>query len=993
MSARDATRKTFQSRGSFLQCDNRVPMFSRVLFSVGALLSVAASLTAQTAAITVQSVSIDINPAGTDSYTIQGTFSGLVTSDSSYISFSAGNFTANIPIGSFTTQSGGTLWTYQDSTGQAPGWLSSLTLNWGAQTFSAQAKGIVLAGLTNPFAVQLGAADSSLCTMVRVQQSSPGTYKLNSSDAVGMTCELSSNPTATPKVVMSATATNVTVDISPQQFSANDTPQTLQLFQADDNAQPQGAALCTLKAQADGDYACTISVNQAAVGAIPMLIQATVGGNTILSPGFAVQVAEPATAADMQQIPAIENVATQAWQNIAQYGDTAYARTQTLAALRKLLAPPVELTALPFGLAADGLSIYIRTNAGVPVTVPLVDAAEQIGTVTTQGSGPAPRIAASRIDAPEPQATLPGPGMPPPGASEEPFEAAVCPSAARDIVWSDQVLVWAPSTLWGFNHQDDLANVLGGSMCPYFTGNIAQLDGSSATVASLKTFTNYGTIIMETQGGQDDQGYYFISGDTCASCTASQLAAMAGNSGFACIGNTCYVAVYPTNPNIKPLTTSSILYAGFSYSFQGKTGFKTAFVPAGSTNAYFGYYYSKINSDDDRFGVPLMVLLVNQYKDAGESYLKLKRISPPASFSLCSGAKIVLGSCISKTQAALKKEPYFQFNGDENVGYLGNPTLEMAELNPPEPGSQGLAAFMEGAASCGPNGGTYLSVAYKNSVKAGHLFPLTGNANGEDNFTEDASDPAPADAQGTLVSDAAYAKYTPDATLNGTMDNITATFSPGPNGKAIAKACLTIGSNSGLFVQSYLDTNYNASNPNGTSMVAINLKPPVKVTGTYNAPLTDPNNYAALGAAASLQVRANGTNSYTITLTVGGAAPGAGQGPYDGTANISVQAVNPGTEGQAQVQITGAFAPATLAELAQCANQPTCSFPDGSVFISGANVNDDIGILNPGALPFTVTADSSTNPVGIFVGMNANGEAATPQTWTITLNITLINPQ
>jgi hypothetical protein len=960
----------------------------------------AAWLPAQTGGITVNSVSIGINPGSTDSLNLQGTFNGFVTGDSSYITLSVGNFVASFPLNSFTVQSSGNTRTYQDSTGQAPGWLSSLTINWNAQTFSAQAKGIVLAGLTNPFAVKLTAEHSSVCTVVRVQQSSPGTYQLTASDPLGMTCELASTPTATPKVAMSATPTSVTVDISPVQFSANDTLQNVQLFQANDNAQPQGAALCTLTVQATGDYSCVISINQAATGALPLVIQATVGGNPILSPGFAVQVAEQATASDLQQLSAIENLALQAWQNIAQYGDTAYARTQTLVALRQLLSPPVELTANPFGLAADGLSIYVRTNVGVPVDVPLVDAAEQFPTVSTQqksspdASGPADAEPATVVLPVPPNPGGPGPGLgrgePQPGAGDEPEEAAVCPSTPRDIVWSDQVLVWAPSTLWGFTHQNDIANVLGGSECPYFTGQIEQLDGKNATVASLKTFTNYGTIIMETQGGQDDQGYYLVSGDTCPSCSASQLAAMAGVSGIACI-NACYVAVYPNNANIRPLTTSSILYAGFNYSFQGKSGFKGAFVPAGSTNAYYGYYYTKSTSDDDRFGVPLMVLLVNQYKDAGDSYLKVKRIAPSASFSVCTGSKPVIENCVAKTQAALARQPYFQFNGDENVGYLGNPTLEMTELNPPVNGSQGLAAFMEGAASCGPNGGTYLTTAWKNSAKAGHLVPLTGNANGEDAFTEQASDPPPADAQGTLVSESAYAKYTADAALNGTMDNITTTFSPSPNGKAIAKACLTVGGNAGLFVESYLDTTLNGSNPNATNQVPTTLTPQLKVVNPFNAPLTDPNGNAAFGASASVMVTANGNNSYTATISVSGAAPGpAGNGPYEGIANVDLSAVNPAAQGQSQVRITGMWTAGTLAALGQCANQPTCNFPDGIVLINnGANGN--FRVTDQGAVPFTVTADSSTEPVDIYIGLDDNALLSTPTTFTIVLNIQFIN--
>ena len=79
------------------------------------------------------------------------------------------------------------------------------------------------------------------------------------------------------------------------------------------------------------------------------------------------------------------------------------------------------------------------------------------------------------------------------------------------------------------------------------------------------------------------------------------------------------------------------------------------------------------------------------------------------------------------------------------------------------------------------------------------------------------------------------------------------------------------------------------------------------------------------------------------------------------------------------------------AALAQCGSQAVCSFPDGSVYISGQNVNDSIELLDNGAVPFNVTADSSNGHVGIYVGRNANGELSTPQSFTIILNIQLIN--
>src|SRR5579872_4653908 len=128
--------------------------------------------------ITVNSASIQINPQATDSYTIAGTFDSLAFDTSLNISLGVGQFSGTIPKASFVQQPGTHIFVYQDATGQSPYWVSSLTIDLDAQTFTAQASGVALAGLANPFTVQLASDSAAACSMVRVQQTSTGSYQL-----------------------------------------------------------------------------------------------------------------------------------------------------------------------------------------------------------------------------------------------------------------------------------------------------------------------------------------------------------------------------------------------------------------------------------------------------------------------------------------------------------------------------------------------------------------------------------------------------------------------------------------------------------------------------------------------------------------------------------------------------------------------------------------------------------------------------------------------
>ena len=91
--------------------------------------------------------------------------------------------------------------------------------------------------------------------------------------------------------------------------------------------------------------------NPTAPGLIPLLVQANAAGQTILSPGFSLPVVQPGGDADVRQALTIQDTMSEAWPNFLQYGDSAYARIQTLVALRTLLSPQPGLTGQNVGLA------------------------------------------------------------------------------------------------------------------------------------------------------------------------------------------------------------------------------------------------------------------------------------------------------------------------------------------------------------------------------------------------------------------------------------------------------------------------------------------------------------------------------------------------------------------------------------------------------------------------------------------------------------------
>jgi hypothetical protein len=738
-----------------------------------------AVLLGQGPTLAVNAASIKINPVVNDSYDITGSVSGFTLTGASFVSLTVGNFSASIPTTSFVQQPGTNVFVYQDTTGQAPGWVSSLTLNLDAQTFEAQAPNIVLAGLSNPFAVRLGTDQGSACTMVRVQQVSAGSYQLTPGDPAGMTCELAQLPDVLPDVFQAGAATSVTFQVFPATLAAGAT-QNLQLFRADDNAQPIGDPLCALAAQTDGSFACTAAFNEANPGMIPLLVQATAGGQTVLSPGFALQVVGPPNDHANQQFTDIENAMSQVWPSFLQFGDTAYPRVQALAALRTLMSPPMGLTGQPVGLSIDGLSIYVRSDLGMPVVLGLSDLVDMLPGL------PVPAVAAPQVAAARPSRTSHVAGVPvplaAPGRRLAPAASStpMCGDFAHDIVANNKVLVWSPGDLFGFVDYQAIAATLQGSKCPSF--QVFDYTGNKADVDSLRNFPQYGTIIMNSHGDVDHARALVLTGESATIRTINPLGGLSGE-GTVCVIEGCYRTVYANHPNIQPLQ-NTIVYGGFCYSFGGKGSgsFSHAFAPPLSNSTYFGYTGSSPPIDDFIFGVPLFKGLLNQYLSTSEAYQDvIDSLTPDPDSSLRTrarkGSRDVCIDCLPPPDSPAPGAHFAMWN-DPNLAYVGNPQITVFGQSPlyvvPMLGSLTLRAQLDGTDSCISN----MQMNWTNTGAGGHLTPLGGS--GQDNFS----------TTNIFVNYTALALLPPPDILP--IDNTTVDFLPDPNLPAAARGCTKV---------------------------------------------------------------------------------------------------------------------------------------------------------------------------------------------------------
>jgi hypothetical protein len=940
-------------------------------------LLVAAPALASSPTVRVSSANLSIDQTATDSYSISGSLDGLSLEDAQTIKFGVGQFGADIPLSAFVHKGGTDVYSYKDASGLSPYWLSSLTIDLGKDTFSASASGIVLSGLGNPFQLRIGTNIAVACGTVRVRNSSTTshteTYELTPGEQPTAPCSISGPPVASPATIPVKAETKVTMVMNATGLDAK----SARLFLADVNAHPTGSALCTFDLSRDGSYSCTAAFTPSKGGPVPLVVEATVKGEPVYSPGFFVQAVATATSEEiLAQIVKVQGLLASGDTAYEKYGDSVSARVKVLEALRQSMPAQSGLTGQPVQLSPGGSELSIIVPSGVPINYNI--------------SNPQPPPTASAQDANLHQGT-PLREVAPTGDTQglntaqqnvQPHDKPQeCGDFARQIVANINVLLWNPGSIFwsgdeyadGGSPGDQVADVLEASKCPHF--NVVRRDGPEATLAELAKMKEYGTVIISTHGFVDSRSRHFIvSGEEVpwpAGGGYEPPTDKPDEQGIWCNRDehTCYQTIYSDNPLLQ-VSPNTIVYGGFCDGFDEPlqlNGFSIPLVDewgavfAGDNNAFIGY--------------------------SGVVYVWRQEITDGKAVfnSLLKSYSNVLEAVQAAADPQMALGEGFDGGNGHNLAYVGNPHLVLTRIHPKLFGSQVLAATLEGTASCVQSGTSQnMNVNWMNPATAGHLVPSTKTVSGsQESFT----DVANCDATGgcdannipitipPTVSNWALAEYTPDALLSGNSDKVTADFYPDPTGDAVARACLTVQPYSGLFLESELATGYNVN-----SNFSANPKyftPYKKVIGTESFVSTTPP------SGTSIKITSGGGGSYTATIAVGAANPNEGYASFDLSAN------NPGPPGKAKVKIEGSWTAATQAELKACASQPTCNFPDGVVIINSVT---EFSLYDQPTSPFSPqTLDSSAGPVDIYVGMNGNAPQSTPSTFTLVLKIQFMN--
>jgi len=249
----------------------------------------------------------------------------------------------------------------------------------------------------------------------------------------------------------------------------------------------------------DSVYSCFVTFLENAPSTIGIFVTATVAGQPQSSGPSNLLAVNPLSQADAQLVVNVQQQADDAWHiALAQLGDTLAARQQVVNGLK--MTPGVQ----DAGVSADGFTIWILYASGIHGGLMLNPAGTRGGHSHAPVPGTPP--IASKLTASPPTFTAAA------------FGSGQQAQAVGDTpIGNNNVLVWDAynSQFAPFDEGPGLQALFNASLCPKF--NVTYLVDAQATVNSVKTFTNYGTIILVTHGAVDGQGQVvFLTRETAS---------------------------------------------------------------------------------------------------------------------------------------------------------------------------------------------------------------------------------------------------------------------------------------------------------------------------------------------------------------------------------------------------------------------------------------------------------------------------------------------
>jgi len=773
-----------------------------------AILFLSSAVFAQSPSLSLSTVSLTVAPQGTDSFALQGSYSGISLDGAESVILTLGPIRAVIPMDQFLPQDQPGLLKYEDTTGLNPYWFSTLYLDTANQTFNGWATGIALTGVNNPFAVTLGTGSASVCTVVRVKRGGDGSYAPAEGEPRSRPCLIPNPVVFRPVMAGTPTQVDVAVSLAP---SEDLDPNSLLLTRIDDNGEATGEPLCRFVPQGS-EYTCSFPVSEAAAGAIPTAVQATAGDVTILSPASFIPIVREGTDQDDARLAEVNAALDQQKQNFDQWGDSVHARVVSLLALRARLGAGEGWNSHPVGLVADGLSIGVRLSTGVPLTW-ILNRLGEAQPATEEGQG-VPAVAATKRTPADASTTV---------AATAPARAAgsqpQCGEFKRDIVRNGKLVVFsADVTFFGKRTAPVYERPFRNAKCPSEGAPLRQEDTTSIP-AALAAWANYGTVIISSHGVPDQ--YWngtFVTAlpySTRLNPLDYALARVAYYPGAGLPARDDDFASVPSTSRLLPRLNKTFIYGAFCYSNR----MKKAFTPEGSGNAFLGFdplirYEAPINDSMDKFTKLLM-----EYAKAGD----------------------LTGDTV-KTAV---------LTGNSELAFFGNPKLSSPSRGESrggysvEPGATlDLEAKLEGAESC--DGA--MELKWKNFAGAGHLTSQAEPSKRDDYQNTDRR-----------------ADYTGSISAVTLLDQITVDFRPNaassdPGEPNASRACTSVGVSSvGLSVTRTGVFTWGDLGP-------LDLTPYPKLEVTSNAPFEVSD--SALGGSSSLRIEQTGPRTWVVTQKV-----------------------------------------------------------------------------------------------------------------------------
>lgn len=491
----------------------------------------------------------------------------------------------------------------------------------------------------------------------------------------------------------------------------------------------------------DGIFGCIATFNEATLGVVPLVVQATLGGKPIGSMGFGVRVAAPLTDADAEAIVATQTMADQIWQqNVARDGYTARTQLETLQALQQL-AGVAEVR-----VGGDGLSIEIVYPSGVIGSLLWAPRFE------VEGATPAAGAARAATTAPSPA----------------PAESRVRDATSdRTIIGDDTVLLWDPG-FFGPSETTTALNLMTASLCPHFDpAGITFIRGADANVASLANLTQYATVALVTHGSldRDLRTVFFVTGEraTPALVGAYHTELQAKRLLVVDVDFVDYLAVEATYVARLPGTfNQAMIYAGFCDSAKNPT-MLSVFLGKGAA-AYYGY--TNIVSDPfaKSTGNAIFTGLVKNLQTALATFASLTPKLDPYP------GKRQFGDPRYDADHHQARITIDLAPGVQDVAYLGTPALMPQQSTVDDAESVTLTATLPGAESC------TLAYHWTNTATVGHL--TDGVAGHVDDFD----------------STSATATYTADCSGTGSDAIGVAISATGPNAsqQSLGNAAATV---------------------------------------------------------------------------------------------------------------------------------------------------------------------------------------------------------